>query len=86
MVFIASFGKGYALPDGLLKRIMVYVGSRSFALYLSHNPMFFVTGEIFHCLYPDVAFDNRFAFGSLSSLRVYLLPEQSCLTGLLKRP
>jgi peptidoglycan/LPS O-acetylase OafA/YrhL len=62
MVFIASFNKGYTFPDGLLKKILVYVGSRSFALYLSHNPMFFVAREIFHRIYPDVIFDNRFAF------------------------
>jgi peptidoglycan/LPS O-acetylase OafA/YrhL len=61
MVFIASFGKGYTFPEGFLKKILVYVGSRSFALYLAHNPMYFVTRELFHRWYPGVTFDNHFA-------------------------
>lgn len=60
-VFIASFDKGYTLPEGLVKRVMLYIGSRSYALYLSHNIMFFTTREIFHHIYPGVTFDASYA-------------------------
>lgn len=46
MVWIASYGKGYTWPDGPIKRAMIYVGSRSYAIYLIHVPTYRVTREL----------------------------------------
>lgn len=53
LVFAASFNKSYILPEGFMKRLAVYLGTRSYALYLSHNAMFFLTRELYFRLYPD---------------------------------
>jgi peptidoglycan/LPS O-acetylase OafA/YrhL len=59
-VFIGSFDKGYTFPDCQLKKVLIYVGTRSYALYLAHNPSYFATREIFRRIYPDAVFDHRF--------------------------
>lgn len=46
MVFLASFDRGYIVPRGWVAAVAEYVGSRSYALYLSHIPAFFVTKEL----------------------------------------
>lgn len=46
MVWVASYDSNYALPNGLLKNILVYIGSRSYAIYLIHVPMYRATREI----------------------------------------
>ncbi len=38
LVFTASFEKGYLVPDGLVRTILVYFGSRSYSLYVIHVP------------------------------------------------
>lgn len=45
-VWIASYGKGYTLAEGRLKRVLVYLGARSYAIYLIHIPVFRLTPEI----------------------------------------
>lgn len=70
MVFIASFDACYIMPQGMLRRLLLYIGSRSYALYLCHNCIFYFTRELFATIYGDVilgpAFTLRFiivAFG-----------------------
>ncbi|MFM0328162.1 acyltransferase family protein [Paraburkholderia strydomiana] len=46
LVFIASYDRGYALPVGHLKHLFLWVGSRSYAIYLSHLPAFMLTHEV----------------------------------------
>jgi peptidoglycan/LPS O-acetylase OafA/YrhL len=46
LVLMASFGRGYAFPIGPIKPTMLWLGSRSYALYLCHIPAFFITGEL----------------------------------------
>ncbi|AIS95852.1 acyltransferase family protein [Burkholderia thailandensis MSMB59] len=46
MVWIASYDNNYVLPNGLLKNVLIYIGSRSYAIYLIHVPMYRVTREI----------------------------------------
>jgi peptidoglycan/LPS O-acetylase OafA/YrhL len=60
LVFIASFGRSYTFPEGRAKRLLVYVGTRSYALYLVHNPLFFATREIFHDAFPRAIFNRAF--------------------------
>ncbi|WP_325434860.1 acyltransferase [Pseudomonas nitroreducens] len=54
LVFLASFDRQYILLDGRLKRLLVWIGDRSYALYLTHMPAFFLTRELFHRLAPDL--------------------------------
>ena len=46
LVLLASFDRNYLMPNGVIKRIMLWVGSRSYALYLVHIPAYFLTREI----------------------------------------
>ena len=46
LVFVASYDRDYLCPPGPAKRLMLWVGSRSYALYLIHIPAYFLTREI----------------------------------------
>ncbi len=46
LVFIASYDKDYLLKKGRLKQVLLWVGSRSYAIYLIHIPVFYITREI----------------------------------------
>lgn len=52
LVLIASFDRDYLMPNTAVKRIMLWVGSRSYALYLIHIPAYFLTREIWFRLEP----------------------------------
>ena len=53
LVFVASYDQDYLFPDGAAKRVMLWVGSRSYALYLIHIPAFFMTREIWFRIEPS---------------------------------
>ena len=55
LVFIASFDAGYLMKDSILRRILVWVGMRSFAMYLIHDPMLLLAREILFRLQPSDA-------------------------------
>lgn len=46
IVYAASFEKGYVWAPRLLKPVMLWTGSRSYALYLIHAPVFWFTHEL----------------------------------------
>ena len=52
LVFIASYDRDYLWPPGWTKRILMWVGSRSYGLYLIHVPVYFLTREIWYRLLP----------------------------------
>ncbi|MGI4765231.1 MAG: acyltransferase family protein, partial [Janthinobacterium lividum] len=43
LVLIASFNADYVMTDGMTKRCFMWIGSRSFALYLIHLPVYSFT-------------------------------------------
>ncbi|MFK7732180.1 MAG: acyltransferase family protein [Pseudomonadales bacterium] len=45
LVYLASYDKSYVMKDSSLKQLMVTLGARSYALYLSHIPAFFLVRE-----------------------------------------
>ncbi|MHC8369405.1 acyltransferase family protein [Pseudomonas sp. MDT1-85] len=45
LVWIASYNRDYLLPKGKLKQILVWLGARSYGIYLIHIPAFFVVRE-----------------------------------------
>ena len=47
LVYIGSYGQNYIIPTNrLLKAILLWAGSRSYALYLTHIPCFFFSREL----------------------------------------
>lgn len=61
LVFVASYDQDYLLPEGAVKRVMLWFGSRSYALYLIHIPAFFLTREIWFRIEPaGTVFDGTF--------------------------
>ncbi len=46
LVFAASFDRGYILNDGLVRRALVWIGARSYSLYLVHMPGYALAREI----------------------------------------
>lgn len=45
LVWAASYNRGYIFPDGVVKRILVYLGGRSYSIYLCHMTVFYLTKE-----------------------------------------
>ncbi|MFL1551739.1 acyltransferase family protein [Pseudomonas sp. D47] len=45
-VWLGSYQGGYLFPKGIVRNALAYVGVRSFAIYLVHNPAFWLTREI----------------------------------------
>lgn len=55
LVYIASFDQNYLWQDGWLKQFGLWLGSRSYAMYLCHIPLCYLTREIaFRILGPGV--------------------------------
>lgn len=47
IVFVASFGKDYITPKPQpVRRVVLWIGSKSFALYLCHILLFQLTREL----------------------------------------
>ncbi|PTC16717.1 acyltransferase [Pseudomonas baetica] len=46
LVWIASYDGNYLLPAGRLQRLMAWVGSRSYGIYLIHIPVYFLVREV----------------------------------------
>lgn len=56
LVWLASYDCNYLMPDNVLKRALLWVGARSYAIYLCHVPAFYITREALHRLFPDTTF------------------------------
>lgn len=48
LVWIAAGDHDLLLPPGLLKRVLLWVGSRAYGLYLIHIPVFYATREFWY--------------------------------------
>jgi peptidoglycan/LPS O-acetylase OafA/YrhL len=46
LVWIASYNRDYLLPAGRLQRLMGWIGSRSYGIYLIHIPAYQLVREI----------------------------------------
>jgi peptidoglycan/LPS O-acetylase OafA/YrhL len=61
LVFVASFDGDYFFPPGRLKTMLVWIGARSYALYLIHQPAFLMTREIwFRIAPPGTVFNGTY--------------------------
>jgi peptidoglycan/LPS O-acetylase OafA/YrhL len=78
LVFIASFNQNYLWPPGPLKQVMLWFGTRSYALYLVHIPAYFFTREIWFRLQPPgTVFTDTFAlrFAYTAAILLVILAE-----------
>ncbi|WP_417663240.1 acyltransferase family protein [Pseudomonas sp.] len=48
LVWLASYGRGYLWPTGMVQRLMMWLGARSYAIYLIHIPVYFFTRELLY--------------------------------------
>ena len=55
LVWLASYDMDLFIPAGPLKRLLLWIGTRSYAIYLIHIPAFYLTREIWFRLRPGVA-------------------------------
>jgi len=46
LVWLASYPAGYLPPHGPLRRLLAWIGARSYAIYLIHVPAFFFMREV----------------------------------------
>jgi peptidoglycan/LPS O-acetylase OafA/YrhL len=53
LVLMASYDRDLLLPNSWFKTLLVWIGGRSYAIYLIHVPVFFATRELFYRLYPE---------------------------------
>jgi peptidoglycan/LPS O-acetylase OafA/YrhL len=61
LVFLVSHDRNVFFAEGITKRAALWVGSRSYALYLTHIPAYLLTREIWWHLYaPDAHFGPEF--------------------------
>lgn len=59
LVWVGSYNAGYLFPSGIYRKTLAYIGTRSFAIYLIHNPVFWATREIwFRIEGPDAQFNG----------------------------
>lgn len=53
LVWLASYDQNLFVPINALRRLLLWIGARSYAIYLIHVPSFFITREIWHRLRPE---------------------------------
>jgi peptidoglycan/LPS O-acetylase OafA/YrhL len=56
LVFSATFDRKYVMPDCLMRRVFMWIGSRSYAIYVVHGISYFLVRELWFRLGP-YAFD-----------------------------
>lgn len=60
MVWMASYNRAYLISDGKVRQLLAWIGTRSFAIYLIHNPVFWFTRELWTRIQPGVQFDHHY--------------------------
>lgn len=78
LVWVASYDRDYLMSDNAFKRALLWVGSRSYALYLTHIPAYLLSREIWYRITPvgtvfDVTYNVRLVITAL--LLVLLFSE-----------
>lgn len=67
LVFLASYNKAYILPSSPLKSLVVWVGGRSYSLYLCHFLCYCATREIYFRVAPELARTSEGAYVYLTT-------------------
>ena len=73
LVLMASYDRDMLLPAGRLQAVLLWIGARSYALYLIHIPVFFATRELFYRVSTEQAGDPQLASAYLLCAAVLLI-------------
>ena len=74
LVFLASYDQDYLWKKSWLKTVMMWVGSRSYAMYLIHVPAYLATREIWWRIEPPgTVFDGRFTLRYLATAAILII-------------
>ncbi len=52
LVWLSSYDKNYICRDGFLKKTFLWIGARSYALYLIHQPVYLSLHEVWFRTHP----------------------------------
>lgn len=78
IIFTCSYGKGYLFSDSILRKILAVVGTRSFAIYLIHNPVYWATRELWYRIEgPNTHFSSFYTlrFSLTAGISLIILSE-----------
>ncbi|SDU34586.1 Peptidoglycan/LPS O-acetylase OafA/YrhL, contains acyltransferase and SGNH-hydrolase domains [Pseudomonas pohangensis] len=78
LVWLASYNFDLFAFSTTLKRLLLWIGSRSYAIYLSHVPVFFFTREIYYRVSPskqEFGPEYFWQFTLVSALLIVLLSD-----------
>lgn len=68
LVFFVSYDRNIFFDEGIVKRMGLWVGSRSYALYLTHIPAYLLTREIWWRVHaPNTQFGPEFTAGFIAT-------------------
>jgi peptidoglycan/LPS O-acetylase OafA/YrhL len=74
LVFFASYDRNYLMAPGWIKKVFLWVGSRSYAIYLIHIPAYYTTREIFFRMQPPgTGFDASYGLRFLATATVLII-------------
>ena len=74
LVLVASYDGNYLCRNPVLKAALLWVGTRSYALYLLHLPSFYLTREIWYRLEPaGTKFNTHYSYYDLFTALIILL-------------
>jgi peptidoglycan/LPS O-acetylase OafA/YrhL len=74
LVFMASFQRGYVFPlPAVCRAVLLWIGSRSFAIYLIHIPAITLTHEIWFRINPNSHTDHDYGWRMLATWLVLVI-------------
>ncbi len=74
LVLAASYDQNYYSRPGVVKTLLLWTGTRSYALYLTHVPSYFLTREIWFWLEPaGTKFNTQYTYSFLATALILLL-------------
>lgn len=79
LVFVASFDMGYLINKGLFRNILVYIGERSYSMYLTHLICISLTRDVYILLYGGLPIDieESVVLILISFVLIFILSEFS---------
>lgn len=68
LVWIASFDQDYVPPAGHLRAAFLWIGSRSYSMYVTHLPAYYMTREVWFRVTPkSTVFSDAYTFAFLAT-------------------
>lgn len=73
LVWVASYDQGYLSIPRPFSKVLIWLGARSYGIYLIHIPAFFFTRELWYRLHGGVEFDPAFFYPFLLTATVLIV-------------